>query len=280
MAAGRMLSANSREVDLMCIVPKVGDDMHSKHHARLCRRAHHVLDTAKEALATEGVGVRTLVHMGSPTRVLIGASHNYDITVVAATSHRVGPMAGLGPVASRIAEHSNGTTLLVREARSDSGLRILVALDGSDASFRALDKMMQLIDLSNTEITLLHVLETPWLHAEPDQEWLEDEAGDEGKIDLENQFEEELVREADEILVSGRKRLSAQAGAVSTLVCKGLPADEILSEADRGDYDLVVIGSSGATDLKHRLLGSVSAKVAWNAPCSVLLVAGEEGPSS
>jgi nucleotide-binding universal stress UspA family protein len=263
----------------MCIVPKVRDDVHHKHNARLCRRAHHILDTAQKAMGAEGVIVRTFVHNGSPTRVLIGASHNYDVTVVAATSHRAGPMAGLGPVASRLAEHSSGTTLIVREGKSDSGLRILVALDGSDASFRALDRMAKLLELSNTEITLLHVLETPWLHAEPDQEWLDrEDEEEEEKVDLEHQFEEEFVKEADEILANGRKLLRGQ-DTVSTLVCEGLPADEILSEADRGDYDLVVIGSTGATDLKHRLLGSVSAKVAWNAPCSVLLVAGEQGPS-
>ena len=59
---------------------------------------------------------------------------------------------------------------------------------------------------------------------------------------------------------------------VSVTVESGLPANEILSELDRADYDLVVMGSHGGDDLKHQLLGSVSAKVAWNAPCSVLIV--------
>ena len=41
------------------------------------------------------------------------------------------------------------------------------------------------------------------------------------------------------------------------------PADEILSEADQGDYDLVVVGVGGASQMKHSILGSVSTKVAW-----------------
>jgi len=62
---------------------------------------------------------------------------------------------------------------------------------------------------------------------------------------------------------------------VVTRVREGIPGDEILSEVESGAYDLVVAGASGSHDLKHKILGSVSGKVAWNAPCSVLLI----GPS-
>lgn len=51
-----------------------------------------------------------------------------------------------------------------------------------------------------------------------------------------------------------------------------MDTDGSLGEAETGDYDLVVIGASSAADFKHEILGSVSSKVAWNAPCSVLLV--------
>jgi nucleotide-binding universal stress UspA family protein len=48
--------------------------------------------------------------------------------------------------------------------------------------------------------------------------------------------------------------------------------DQILSEANTGDYDLLVLAATGEMDVKHRILGSVSGRVTWNAPCSVLLV--------
>jgi nucleotide-binding universal stress UspA family protein len=32
------------------------------------------------------------------------------------------------------------------------------------------------------------------------------------------------------------------------------------------------VGANEAADMKHSVLGSVSSKVAWNAPCSVLIV--------
>jgi nucleotide-binding universal stress UspA family protein len=59
---------------------------------------------------------------------------------------------------------------------------------------------------------------------------------------------------------------------VLTLIQEGNPATEILGEAESGQYDLVVLGAADAMDSKHTMLGSVSAKVAWQAPCSVAVV--------
>jgi nucleotide-binding universal stress UspA family protein len=82
----------------------------------------------------------------------------------------------------------------------------------------------------------------------------------------------ELRREAEQLLVEARVRVLPSHPGVTTSIREGVPANEILSEADQGDYDLVVVGASEAEDMKHRVLGSVSSKVAWNAPCSVLVV--------
>ena len=56
----------------------------------------------------------------------------------------------------------------------------------------------------------------------------------------------------------------------------GNPGTEILGEAESGEYDLIVLGSTGMSGLKHQMLGSVSAKVAAQAPCSVAVVKFEE----
>ena len=269
-AACRILSAQDREIDLMCVAPAVGPKAHA-HKTKLCRRAQHIVERARAALAAEGVSAKPIVQAGSPARVLVAASLNYDVTVLGAQSHKDRTPAGLGPVASRVAEHSNGTVLLGREIANDSGLKILVPVDGSEGSLRSLDKLASLVDLSTADVTLVHVVETPWLHAGDDQEWLGYEEEKEEEIDTQAQIEREFEREGDDILESARDRLPART-TVTTLIYRGIPSDEILGEAETGDYDLVVMGASGAADLKHQMLGSVSSKVAWNAPCSVLLV--------
>jgi len=272
--ACRILSPEDREIDLLCIAPAVGAKDHA-HRAKLCRRAARILDHAQTALGAEGVSARPLIRVGSAARVLVDASLDYDVTVVGAQSHNNRSTAGLGPVASRVAEHSNSTVLIGRELHSDAGLKILAPVDGSEASLRALDKLVALVDLSAADVTLVHVVETPWLHSGDDQEWIGYEEEKEEEIDPQAQFEREFEREGDEVLENARARLPVRT-AVNTLIYRGIPGEEILMESETGDYDLVLVGASGVVDLKHQMLGSVSSRVAWNAPCSVLLVRSKD----
>jgi nucleotide-binding universal stress UspA family protein len=268
-SACRILSAEDRDIDLICVAPAAGAK-HAAHSLKLCRRASQIVTVARTTLAEEGVSVRPIVQAGSPAKVLIARALDYDVTVLGAQSRKGRSSAGLGPIATRVIEHSNSTILIGREIHSDAGVKILAAVDGSEGSLGALDQLVRLVDLSAAEVTLVHVIETPWLHAGPDQECIGYQ-GDEEETDPQAQWREEFEREGERILQEARARLPVRT-AVTTLIYRGLPTDEILSEAETGGYDLVVMSVSGVTDLKHQILGSVSAKVAWNAPCSVLLV--------
>jgi nucleotide-binding universal stress UspA family protein len=50
------------------------------------------------------------------------------------------------------------------------------------------------------------------------------------------------------------------------------PAMALLDEAERGGYDLLVIGRTGAGSPGSKIMGGVSRKVAEGAHCSVLIV--------
>ncbi len=54
----------------------------------------------------------------------------------------------------------------------------------------------------------------------------------------------------------------------------GDPADKIMALARSEEVDVIVIGSSGKGFLQRRIKGSISHKVASNAPCSVFIVRG------
>jgi nucleotide-binding universal stress UspA family protein len=79
-------------------------------------------------------------------------------------------------------------------------------------------------------------------------------------------------READPIVEEAQAQLEGYALESRSVIREGNPATEILGEAELGDYDLIVLGATGVSDLKHQVLGSVSAKVAAQAPCSVAVV--------
>ena len=86
------------------------------------------------------------------------------------------------------------------------------------------------------------------------------------------QLQRELRRTADAIVSNAQRQLEQWSIASTEIIKDGDPALELCSEAERGSYDLVIAGATGATDVKHALLGSVSLKLAWDSPCSVAII--------
>jgi len=246
------------------------------------------LEHARANLPLHEGEVNLLTETGSPSGVIVNKAGDYDLTVIGPKgrgvlgesegvngSQHAGEVgsgdAGLGPVASRVAEHAMAPVLISRDLRSEGAIRVLVAVDGSTASLHAVETLASLFDLNSAEVCLMHVAETPWVEFGAQEEWVTYSEEDKENSET-GMLEKEMVREGDTILEQARDLLLPHRLSVSTRLDEGNPADEILSEVERGQYDLVVVGATGARDLKHRMLGSVSFKIAWNAPCSVLIV--------
>ena len=175
-------------------------------------------------------------------------------------------------------EHAAGPVLIGRALQSDEGLRILIAVDGSAASLRAVETLGTLCDLSSADLCLMYVAETPWLNLAREGDW--STASEQEKETSETGvFEKEFVREGEALIEDARKLLRQERPLVTSRIEEGNPASEILVEAERGQYDVVALGATGNRDMKHRMLGSVSSRIAWEAPCSVLIVRepGETG---
>ncbi|MGQ9533012.1 MAG: universal stress protein [Desulfotomaculales bacterium] len=140
--------------------------------------------------------------------------------------------------------------------------KILVAVDGSAESNRALDAALELARAVQGGVGILRVFHLP--------EQVVSVSGKVGHVlDDVRTFVEEGGREALE-----RARARAAAAGVPHEV-KGLwghPADEICREAGEGNYDLIVMGSRGLIPLETWFLGSVSQRVVRRAPCSVMIV--------
>jgi nucleotide-binding universal stress UspA family protein len=242
------------------------------------REITQILEHARVNLPPHAGVANLLAETGSPSGVIVSRAGDYDLTVIGPQGRGVfssgGESAGetgLGPVASRVAEHATAPVLIARGLRSEGGLRVLVAVDGSTVSSHAVQALTSLFDLSSAEVCLMHVAETPWIELGPEEDWVTYSEEDKESSEI-GVLEKELVREGSVILEQARDLLLPHRLSVTTRLDEGNPADEILSEVERGQYDLVVVGATGARDLKHRMLGSVSFKVAWNAPCSVLIV--------
>ncbi len=283
--AARLLLREDSEFDLLCVAPefyfpkgqagKTSEKtarMVEAYDRRIRAEARQHLVRARTVLAALGVEARTRVEVGSPARVITRLAAEYDITVVGAHDQYMRSKPGLGPVASRVAAAAPGAVLIGRELREeDRQWRILAAVDGSLASDRVLEVMASSLQISEAEITLLSVAETPWVHLGLDRKWFEHPADHDGLPSVRS-FKDELQREADAVAERARRRLERDGIVAAVMTAEGDPALEILSEAERGEYDLIVIGATGEDDLRHNFLGSVSTKVTQAAVCSTLVV--------
>jgi nucleotide-binding universal stress UspA family protein len=277
--AARLLSPIDRNLDILCVAPayhRRAERGRREYERRILSETTHILEQARSNLSSGAGTMNLLSEIGSPSAVIVDKAEDYDLTVVGPKGRGVTSNIGLGPVASRVVEHALAPVLVGKELRNEDGVRVLVAVDGSTASLHAVEALRSLFDLSSAEVCLMHVAETPWIQLGLEEDWTtysdEDKESSEAGV-----LAKELVREGKAVIEQARNLLRGHGVSVSTRIDEGNPANEILSEAERGQYDLVVVGATGNRDLKHRMLGSVSTKIAWDAPCSVLIAREPEG---
>jgi nucleotide-binding universal stress UspA family protein len=140
-------------------------------------------------------------------------------------------------------------------------VKILCPVDFSEGSTNALRYAVALGENFGAEVQLMHVVEMPFMPSYTT-------AGiPELSVPVE-QVQQESRRRLEE-LAEGYEDICPD---LVTHVSMGAPFVEIVQEAKRGEFDLIVIGTHGHGGLKHMLIGSVAEKVVRKAPCPVLTV--------
>jgi len=140
--------------------------------------------------------------------------------------------------------------------------KILVPTDGSELSILAARYAAYLATKVEGKITLLHVVEPS--HLPYSTARISDKKR--------REFEDAMEETGKSILRLTQKELVDAGIAADIVMQRGRPSDVICSTAEEGDYDLIIIGSTGRSGIKSVLLGSVSQSVVRLAPCPVLIV--------
>jgi nucleotide-binding universal stress UspA family protein len=145
--------------------------------------------------------------------------------------------------------------------------KVLVAIDGSVYSDKALDFALDMAEKFAAKVTILHVSESPVMGAVP-QDLTSYSTGDPSV------FAKDLQKIHEEILSKAvaRAQQAKPELVVSTLEKEGEPALEIVRVAREGGFDVVVVGHKGVSRVQEFFLGNVSEKVSHQAPCSVIIV--------
>ncbi len=138
--------------------------------------------------------------------------------------------------------------------------KILCPVDFSEPSDHALRYATAFAEAYGSHLTLLHVVELPFLPSYstagvPELHFPVDE--------MQRQCRERMDKLLEE---HGNER------DTDGDVVVGVPFVEIVKKAKEEEFDLIVLGTHGHSGLKHLIIGSVAEKVVRKAPCPVLSV--------
>jgi nucleotide-binding universal stress UspA family protein len=134
--------------------------------------------------------------------------------------------------------------------------KILVPLDGSKNSMRGLDAAISIANASGAEITGFYVFNLPIA------------AGIKYTKKMKDQAQEKAVK-----AIGPAMRKAQQAGAkFQHKTGGGDTGEEIVRFANKGNYDLLVIGARGMSGVKEAFLGSVSNHVMHKSKIPVMVV--------
>lgn len=149
-------------------------------------------------------------------------------------------------------------------------IKILVPIDGSDASVTAAEKAVALAKIDHSEVTFLSVVE-----AKRDIPYEAYSSGiDDTKQYLilrENLMVHEMTA-VKKMLDCVVEKLDCTGIKVHKKVVTGDAHGEIIQTATEGKFNLIVMGHTGLNPLKRLFIGSVAKKVIEDTPCSVLIV--------
>ncbi len=139
--------------------------------------------------------------------------------------------------------------------------RILLPIDFSPGSLAAVDMGALMASTFGASLTLLHVAPVAGGMAGI-------VPGASIELDIKDDVER-TERELSAILAGLRERGIAKVEMASLV---GAPGPTILSRAQDGGFDLIIMGTHGRTGLSHLVMGSVAEHVVRLATCPVLTI--------
>ena len=135
-------------------------------------------------------------------------------------------------------------------------MNILVPLDGSDYSKKALLQACDMAKNYQANLILVYVV---------------DKSHSLNLLDR-NEYLKMLRRFGEKVLIKGKEMAKDEGVDVTAIMKEGNITNEIVKLAKNKKCNLVVVGSKGLGATDRFFLGSISNKLANNSPCSVLIV--------
>lgn len=256
------------EVDILCVVdwhfyPMYMNYPYKDYQNTYDEISDKILEYAESEINKKGliVGDKQKSYGVASEEILkLTQKIKYDLIILGSHGKK-GVQSWLGSVSRNIVTHVKEPILISKQ--SDNNKKIVFAVDGSDCANHALEKGLQLLDLTDKEIYTLFVMEdvsTLPLEITSNQEWFED------ILQKQQRFSEDLFVQVEQ------KINSFGYDVKDKILLVGNPAKEIIKVCSEKYIDLIVMGSHSMNKFTNILLGSTSKRVLENVKNSVLLV--------
>ena len=213
--------------------------------------------------AADGLSVSTQVISGRPYIDILEMSEKAKAEIIILGVHREDAVKDMfrGTTAERIIRGSNVPVLLVKDRTLNSYKRVIVGVDFSVFSRRAVEFSVRFVQ--SGELYLVHAYHVPFegfLH------------GRDTRTQISKQHEAQFEKLISEEMSSFLNSFKSDGSKIERVMCKGSAREVIHGQVDRLKPDLLVVGTHGRTGVAHALLGSVAEDLLCHPPCDVLAV--------
>jgi nucleotide-binding universal stress UspA family protein len=239
--------------------------------------AKRLVKDVSERLGRRGLQTITTVVEGYPGASIVEEAEKWgaDFVFVGSHGHTGFVRFMLGSIAKAVVQNAPCSVEIVRNPRDDrehpdhdkpfepkTGIKILLATDGSDHSLSAARSVAARLWPPDSEVKIISVIEQIVPAAEP---WYAAGAVAERVREGNRKNSQDAVSAAEKIIASAGLR-------TETDILEGSPKRRIVDESVEWGANLIVVGSHGRRGLTRYLLGSVSEAVAMHAHCSVEVI--------
>ncbi len=221
---------------------------------------------------------------GSPGASLLEAADERGVDLVAVGFRGTGLFERflLGSVSRAVVHSARVPVLVVKTAGGhgsekiagtpDGTFRVLAAYDGSEFGERIAALVGQVSWPDGARGWVISVVPPMFVHHLPD--WLQPIQRDADVQAMaeawQKEYEQQLAQAVDD-LQRFQTGLPEIFRATEAIVAQGNPGEQILGMITRQKIDLAVVGSRGQSAVERLLIGSTSARIVSEAPCSVLI---------
>lgn len=231
------------------------------------RRGKQISDLAVERLRKIGISAQVVIMSGDPKFLISSAARSWPADLILIRAHNREDFQSrlLGSVAKSVVKSAPCSVEVVRAREqadaitAESGFRVLLATDGSEASIAASQAIAQVSWPEDTEVRVVSVV-NPMIYSFEELGVIGDQSTD---------YAHRAIGKAVQALSDVPVRISAE-------VIAGNAARQIIARAKDWGADLIVLGTNERRGLSRWLFGSTSAAVAKRAHCSVRVMRGKD----